>query len=153
MLKLINCKCIKNCSQYHNSNTLIERAFRIIQNIMSKLMTMVNKEYRLVNWKKVICAAEYFYNISNHESLGTNISPFLVMYGRRPRTMADRFLNSTSLYMVDNDLSKSLVVSEAQIMYDCIQDYMADVRRGEVGKNLKENCFSTFLHFKQVKWF
>uniref|UniRef100_A0A0N5C4X1 RNA-directed DNA polymerase n=1 Tax=Strongyloides papillosus TaxID=174720 RepID=A0A0N5C4X1_STREA len=149
MLKLINCECITNCPQYHNSNTLIERAFRTIQNIMSKLMAMINKENKLVSWEKVICAAEYFYNISNHESLGTNISPFLVMYGRQPRTMVDRFLNSTSPYIIDSDLTRSLIVSEAQLMYDCIQDYMADVRRGEVERNLEENRFNESLNFKQ----
>uniref|UniRef100_A0A0K0EX89 Reverse transcriptase domain-containing protein n=1 Tax=Strongyloides venezuelensis TaxID=75913 RepID=A0A0K0EX89_STRVS len=107
------------------------------------------KNSKLVSWEKVIYATKYFYNILNHESLGTNISPFLVMYGRQPRTMADRFLNSTSPYMVDSNLTRSLITSETQLMYDCKQDYMADVRRGEVEKKLEENCFNESFNFKQ----
>jgi hypothetical protein len=68
-------------------------------------------------WSKWLPLAEYWYNTSEHSSLGK--SPFLVLYGREPRHLG---LSTTDSVIVP-ELQEFL--DEHQVMMELVQQHLA----------------------------
>uniref|UniRef100_A0A0N5C9G2 Integrase catalytic domain-containing protein n=1 Tax=Strongyloides papillosus TaxID=174720 RepID=A0A0N5C9G2_STREA len=126
---MLNIKQTTGTPYYKKANVLIERAFRQLHNICTKLITKETAQ----DWDELLLPMTYFHNTMMHGTL--KCTPYEVFYGRSCRTPSHVMLGKQHNSLFDKDVDRWELTKNALKAYKHIEDTIVECRDKENKKN------------------
>uniref|UniRef100_A0A0K0FFK5 RNA-directed DNA polymerase n=1 Tax=Strongyloides venezuelensis TaxID=75913 RepID=A0A0K0FFK5_STRVS len=139
LYQMLNIKQTTGTPYYKKANVLIERAFRQLHNICTKLIT---KEIAQ-DWDELLLPMTYFHNTMLHDTL--KCTPYEIFYGQSCRTPLHVMLGKQPNSLFDKDVDRWELTKNAMKAYKHIEDTTAECRE----KENKKKGGTEFLSFEK----
>uniref|UniRef100_A0A0N5CB74 RNA-directed DNA polymerase n=1 Tax=Strongyloides papillosus TaxID=174720 RepID=A0A0N5CB74_STREA len=125
LYQMLNIKQATGTPYYKKANVLIERAFRQLHNICTKLITKETAQ----DWDELLLPMTYFHNTMMHDTL--KCTPYEIFYGRSCRTPLHVMLGKQSNSLFDKDVDRWELTKNALKAYKHVEDTIVECRDKE----------------------